>query len=536
MKGATYTKLVLGVLSLFLWLGCGGPPNPNQNNNNEPPLEIIPAPGVSEGHSSPIPMGQVVPSDQERPDDKPNDPSLFDVGVGKKWIGESCGSSQECDFSEGYCMPNNTGFPQGYCMKSCTRYCPDRAGKPFTFCVQRGSSGVCFSRCDTAKFPGTGCRPGYICREESRYKQSSVKQKICVPDPNGGSPSEPPTSPPPAPKWVGESCSQDAECSFTSGFCSQQDDGFPGGHCTQTCTRLCPDKTGKPGTFCVSEGSRGICVSQCDTTAFPGTGCRSGYTCKTLSRFNQSSTSKQVCVPSSFGSSPQPPPSQPPPATGDLPTTPGLSCYDQLKQWGVQFTQTSNPNTLLSGASRRCSISQPVRLTAPVLGVDYVIWTQQRVTMTMGCELAKRIARLSHYLKQRGITKVMHLGTYNCRKISGSSKLSNHSFGTAIDIAAFYGSDGTEYNLVKHWDHSSTWTRNGQMGCWSTRFNSVKAKVLYDVACDMWKKKFFSLILTPNYNRAHDNHYHVDLSSSGRVLSLEPSAYIGTFDSSNHAH
>lgn len=535
MKGASIGKLLLGVLCLFVWLGCGAPEDPNKGKT-EPPLEIIPAPGVSEGHSSPYPMGKDVPSTMELPEDKPNDPSLFDVGVGKKWIGESCGSSAECDFSGGYCMTNASGFPQGYCMRSCTKFCPDRSGKPFTFCVKRGSSGVCFSRCDTAKYPGTGCRPGYICREEGRYKQSSLKRKICVPDPNGN-PSQPPVQPPPANKWVGESCAQDAECSFSGGYCNKQDDGFPSGYCTQSCTRICPDKTGKPSTFCVAQGSRGICVSQCNTSIYPGTGCRSGYTCKTLTRYNQSSVSKRVCVPSTFGNPPvQPPPVQPPPATGDLPTTPGLSCYDQLTKWGVKFTRTSNPNTLLRGASRRCSISQPLRLTAPVLGVDYVIWTKKRVTMTMGCELAKRIARLSHYLKQRGINKVMHLGTYNCRKISGSSKLSNHSFGTAIDIAAFYGTDGTEYSLVKHWDHSSTWTKSGRMGCHTTRFNSPKAKVIYDIACDMWKKRFFSLILTPNYNRAHDDHFHVDLSSSGRVLSLEPASYIGTYDSYEHGH
>lgn len=526
---------VVGLSLLCCWVGCSSPPKSSQNNNKiEPVLEIVPEPGVSDKHESPIPSGTVVQTDPGRPEDKPDDPDLFYAGTSKLWIGDACQKDSDCDFSGSYCMLPVDGFPDGYCMMGCSKHCPDQSGKTYTFCVKRGSGGACFIRCDTNRYPGTGCRPGYLCREEPRYNETSVKSSICVPDPSKAKPPTQPQPPPTQPsRWIGEPCSQDLDCDFADGFCYKENDGFPQGLCTAPCTRLCPDKAGKPETFCVAHGNNGICVSQCSTA----TGCRSEYVCQSRSRLGEPGIQKNVCVPSGMSQpNPQPPqPPQPPPSgSGDLTVTPGLNCYDQLTQWGVQYTKTSDPNTLLAGASRRCSISQPIKLKAPVLGVDYVIWTNQRVEMLVSCQLAQGIARFSHYLKQRGMNKVMHLGTYNCRKISGSSNLSNHSFGTAIDIAAVYGNDGTEYSLVKHWDHSSTWQKNGSMGCWSTQFNSVKAKVLYDVACDMWKQRFFSLILTPNYNRAHDDHFHADFSSTGRVLSLQPDGFIGTHQDHTH--
>ena len=78
------------------------------------------------------------------------------------------------------------------------------------------------------------------------------------------------------------------------------------------------------------------------------------------------------------------------------------------------------------------------------------------------------------------------MGSYNCRTIARSKLYSEHSYGTAIDIAEINGAI-----LLKDWNKK---TEKGQI------LNNA-----YKVAC-----KYFSNVLTPDTNRAHKNHFHFD--------------------------
>jgi hypothetical protein len=104
-----------------------------------------------------------------------------------------------------------------------------------------------------------------------------------------------PAIPPDADGFTGDPCASDGSCS--TGQCLLEAAGWPGGSCTESCTQLCPDQPGKPTTFCVELSGGGLCVSRCDTGTFPGTGCRSGYHCVKMPRFNQASVERNVCLP-----------------------------------------------------------------------------------------------------------------------------------------------------------------------------------------------------------------------------------------------
>lgn len=53
--------------------------------------------------------------------------------------------------------------------------------------------------------------------------------------------------------------------------------------------------------------------------------------------------------------------------------------------------------------------------------------------------------------------------------------------------------------------------------------------MLYDVAQAMHGEQLFHIVLTPNYNAARDNHFHVDLTEGSNFIgsSLPPEYYIG---------
>jgi hypothetical protein len=108
-------------------------------------------------------------------------------GVGKAdaarpWIGGACNADRDCAVSGARCL-KGPDFPGGQCTKACTRYCPDRAGDPTTFCIAdsalAGSSARCVSQCDYLRFP-SGCREGYDCILRARAGDSATRQAVCA--------------------------------------------------------------------------------------------------------------------------------------------------------------------------------------------------------------------------------------------------------------------------------------------------------------------------------------------------------------------
>lgn len=93
------------------------------------------------------------------------------------------------------------------------------------------------------------------------------------------------------------------------------------------------------------------------------------------------------------------------------------------------------------------------------------------------------------------VARVQHLGTYACRNVYGRAegRRSEHATANAIDIAAFVLADGT---------------RIGVSDDWETKGDGRKAAFLREVrdgAC-----RFFDVVLGPDYNEAHRNHFHLD--------------------------
>ena len=90
--------------------------------------------------------------------------------------------------------------------------------------------------------------------------------------------------------WVGGSCTAEVNVCGTAA-CAED---FPGGMCTIPCERVCPDKAGRAGTFCVAGPTvdTEICVPKCESDD----GCRPGYTCAQQERNGEPGVNAMVCV------------------------------------------------------------------------------------------------------------------------------------------------------------------------------------------------------------------------------------------------
>lgn len=93
------------------------------------------------------------------------------------------------------------------------------------------------------------------------------------------------------------------------------------------------------------------------------------------------------------------------------------------------------------------------------------------------------------------LAKIHHMGSYSCRKQrgNGSDRWSEHAFANAWDIAGFELADGTLITVLNGWNSD----------------DKKQRKFLRDVrqeAC-----RVFNTTLSPDYNAAHRDHFHVDM-------------------------
>lgn len=309
----------------------------------------------------------------------------------------------------------------------------------------------------------------------------------------------------PGSSFVGGPCETADDCDFPDAICVTGG-GFAGGTCTQACELYCPDREGEPVTFCVADAELpaeaqglgdGACVSRCDFGAFPGSGCRDGYACVERHRANQAETTQLVCLPEDDA-------------------TPLPDCIAELAFLDVDFTPVTMADEQAAGATEPCHVEDPVLLHPPIHGVDLVYYNGDPTpNVRMSCEGAKALVQTIDDVAADGVVEVRHIGTYNCRVISGTNTLSRHAFGDAIDLYGFTFDDGTTYTLVDDWEHDTT------------SFASEGGEWLYTAAHRWYDAYLWNIILTPNYNAAHDNHFHVDLSPASHYIGWFDGRYIG---------
>jgi hypothetical protein len=96
----------------------------------------------------------------------------------------------------------------------------------------------------------------------------------------------------------------------------------------------------------------------------------------------------------------------------------------------------------------------------------------------------------------RGARRIETFGSYNCRDIAGTDRLSAHATANAIDVAAFDLADGRRISVKADWNGGSLVEREF-------------LRIVHKSAC-----KRFGTVLGPGYNAAHKDHFHLERSAS----------------------
>lgn len=94
------------------------------------------------------------------------------------------------------------------------------------------------------------------------------------------------------------------------------------------------------------------------------------------------------------------------------------------------------------------------------------------------------------------VARIETYGSFSCRNIAGTRRLSQHAFGNALDVSGFRLEDGRLIDVEAHWG------QRGKEGKFLKR--------VHEGACGI-----FSVTLGPEYNAAHADHFHMDMGPGG---------------------
>lgn len=182
-------------------------------------------------------------------------------------------------------------------------------------------------------------------------------------------------------------------------------------------------------------------------------------------------------------------------STATLPSRPeARQCLAQLGQTRASFTPLAD--RVFGGG---CTNFNTVRL-ASLQGDDAMLALSNLGPVT--CPMAQTFSGWARYGVDRAarqilgspLVKIETLGSYNCRTVAGSNRLSAHATAGAIDVSAFVLADGRRVTLTGDWKTGTAAERQF-------------LRVVQASAC-----KRFGTVLGPEYNAQHRDHFHLQLS------------------------
>jgi hypothetical protein len=201
---------------------------------------------------------------------------------------------------------------------------------------------------------------------------------------------------------------------------------------------------------------------------------------------------------------PAPPPATPPPPSAFDAEGAGPSkvCLAALRDRKVEFTEQPTKG-----------VRTPIRLASSTLGPLRLVNRERRaagVVPVMDCELARALLDSAPLFQMVGVRDLFFSGIYQYRTRRGSTKLSEHAHGLAIDVHVFGMPDGRVLDVEKDFEAGvGEWPSRDNVACVGSP-EGVAARRLRELACGLRLSSAFKEIITADDNSDHDNHFHIE--------------------------
>lgn len=168
------------------------------------------------------------------------------------------------------------------------------------------------------------------------------------------------------------------------------------------------------------------------------------------------------------------------------------ACLTELGAAGARFNPL--PDTY---AAPGCNQLGTVQLSAlsgdfSQFGVSNIGPVQCQVASNFSNWARFGVDRAAREILGSPLARIETMGSYACRNVAGSDRRSAHSTAEAIDVSGFVLEDGRRISVAGDW-------RSG------TPAEREFLRVVHRSAC-----KRFGTVLGPEYNRAHEDHFHLE--------------------------
>ncbi|MDR0181554.1 extensin family protein [Lysobacter arvi] len=196
------------------------------------------------------------------------------------------------------------------------------------------------------------------------------------------------------------------------------------------------------------------------------------------------------------------------------------ACRSALAQADMRLSPVDDRVT-----GEHCGFTNAVRIerTSVAIGAD----------VTLSCRSALSLAMWERHVLQQAaqanlgarVVRIEHLGSYACRNLYGEQgrRRSQHATADALDVAGFVFDDGRRVRVLKDWrpapaSSASVSSTAASASADAAGSDSTDAtpptpdtgearflRAVHEGACD-----YFDVVLGPQYNQAHADHFHFD--------------------------
>lgn len=163
-------------------------------------------------------------------------------------------------------------------------------------------------------------------------------------------------------------------------------------------------------------------------------------------------------------------------------------------------------------------VATPTRVIGPISGVRFRVPGEKSKFGVLDCRLALTLVEFARFLEARGVTEVAidNFHRVNAHLPGKRSKRSQHAYGLAVDLRAFYLTDGTRWDVEQDWGASLDTEPCGPL---ATLENPTRHTIgLRTLVCEMFEEQIFTHHLTPSYDAAHRNHLHLDIKRDAKSV------------------
>ena len=167
-------------------------------------------------------------------------------------------------------------------------------------------------------------------------------------------------------------------------------------------------------------------------------------------------------------------------------------CHDELAARGVRWRPAHRPG-----------IKDGVEIAGPLGGIA---WTPPgKDPLVIDCSLAVSLAEAGKYLRAVGLTEARWSSGYSVRNVRGTDHRSKHSFGLAIDVPRFAGPELGTLAVTSDFEMGL----GDAVDCVGQPMTQGGA-ILKVLQCELVRSGLFFLVLTPDYDDAHHDHFHLE--------------------------